>query len=75
MGKSTSVNHLAYCLAHHGETRRDELLDQLTDLSDDRKKLLPVPVALREVAVWLQENWTTKRKAGLLIEYLEYWLS
>ena len=36
--------------------------------------MLPIPVSLREVAVWIQAERITQRNSRLLLDYLQSWL-
>lgn len=76
-GKSTFVNHLAFCLASHELDPRRDWLGKLAGWPQDKAwaHLLPVPVVLRELAAWLQETQPPERKAGLLEGYLTFWLA
>ncbi len=74
-GKSTFVNHLAYCLASEELHPKGNWIDRLPEWPTAWHKLLPVPVMLREVAAWFQETQPPQRKAGLFQAYLHHWLA
>ncbi|WP_423225514.1 SUMF1/EgtB/PvdO family nonheme iron enzyme [Candidatus Amarolinea aalborgensis] len=73
-GKSTFVNHLAYCLANANLEPRGAWLNRLPAWPADASQLLPVPVTLRYLAAWLSKTTDPPRKTGLLLEYLASWL-
>ena len=74
-GKSTFVNYLAYCLAsHHLHPDAGWLLHHLPAWPESWQTLLPIPVSLREVAVWIQTEQITQRNSRLLLDYLQSWL-
>lgn len=74
-GKSTFVNYLAYCLASH-QLHPDAgwLQHHLPAWPEEWQTLLPLPVSLREVAVWIQADRVTQRNSRLLLDYLQSWL-
>ncbi len=71
-GKSTFVNHLAFCLASDQLDRQSNLLAKLEGWPADWSTLLPVPVTLRELAAWYLALHPLERKVGLLHAYLAY---
>ena len=73
-GKSTFVNHLAYCLANAALDPRGAWLEHLPAWPADASQLLPMPVTLRYLAAWLGKTTDPPRKTGLLLEYLASWL-
>lgn len=74
-GKSTFINYLAYCLAsHHLHPDAGWLLHHLPNWPEPWQTLLPIPVSLREVAVWIQAEQITQRNSRLLLDYLQSWL-
>jgi formylglycine-generating enzyme required for sulfatase activity/energy-coupling factor transporter ATP-binding protein EcfA2 len=73
-GKSTFVNHLAFCLANAELDRKGRWLERLPDWPADATDLLPLPVALRNLAAWLRKASDPPRKTGLLLAYLQFWL-
>lgn len=73
-GKSTFVNHLAYCLANANLEPRGAWLNRLSAWPADAGTLLPVPVTLRYLAAWLATATAPPPKTGLLLAYLASWL-
>ena len=73
-GKTTFVNHLTFCLARERLNPKEDWLARLPEWPDREANLLPVAVALREVAAWFQATQPYQRKTGLLQEYLAFWL-
>ena len=73
-GKSTFLNHLAFCLANDNLDPRRNWIERLPEWPKDRAVALPVPITLREVAAWFQATQPHQRKAGLFQAYLEHWL-
>jgi formylglycine-generating enzyme required for sulfatase activity len=74
-GKSTFVNHLAYCLAMEALDPKGDWLARLPEWPQEWRDLLPVPITLREVAAWFQETQPPQRQAGLFQTYLAYRLA
>ena len=74
-GKTTFANHLAYCLASDALNSRSHMVRQLDAWPQTWDRLLPVPVALRELAAWMEQNKSNARKTGLLEGYLLAWLT
>ncbi|MBK7200425.1 SUMF1/EgtB/PvdO family nonheme iron enzyme [Candidatus Amarolinea dominans] len=73
-GKSTFVNHLAYCLANAALDARGGWLERLPTWPADASQVLPVPVTLRYLAAWLGKATDPPPKTGLLLAYLASWL-
>ncbi len=73
-GKTTFINHLTFCLARERLNPKEDWLARLPEWPVQEATLLPVPVALREVAAWFQAIQPHQRKTGLLQEYLAFWL-
>ncbi|MBK9092688.1 MAG: NACHT domain-containing protein [Anaerolineae bacterium] len=73
-GKSTFVNHLAYCLANAALDARGGWLERLPTWPADASQVLPVPVTLRYLAAWLSKATDPPPKTGLLLAYLASWL-
>ena len=73
-GKSTFLNHLAFCLANDYLDRRHNWIERLPEWPKDWEVALPVPITLRDVAAWFQATQPHQRKAGLFQAYLEHWL-
>ncbi|GEM_PF-1169354 len=74
-GKSTFVNYLAYCLAsHHLYPDAGWLHHHLPALPAAWQTLLPIPISLRELSVWIQREQITQRSSRLLLDYLQNWL-
>ncbi len=73
-GKSTFVNHLAFCLANANLEPRGAWLNRLPTWPADAGDLLPVPVTLRYLAAWLAKATDPPPKTGLLLAYLASWL-
>ena len=73
-GKSTFVNHLAYCLANANLEPRGAWLNRLPAWPADAGELLPVPVTLRYLAAWLGKATDPPPKTGLPLAYLASWL-
>lgn len=57
-GKSTFVNHLAYCLAAHQLQPNGGWLRQLDGWPDEMAALLPLPVVLRDFAATIADSET-----------------
>ncbi|MEM7128801.1 MAG: SUMF1/EgtB/PvdO family nonheme iron enzyme [Chloroflexota bacterium] len=74
-GKSTFVNHVAFCLANHELESDRTWLERLHGWPDRWRQILPVPIVLREVAAWLQETEQEQQGVGLFRAYLAYWLT
>lgn len=74
-GKSTFLNHLAFCLAADALQPEDGYIRRLAGEPQQWRRLLPVPVILREVAAWFQTTQPHQRKTGLLEAYLAHWLA
>ncbi|RME52784.1 MAG: hypothetical protein D6790_18360, partial [Caldilineae bacterium] len=74
-GKSTFLNHLAFCLAADALQPEEGWIRRLDGEPQGWRRLLPVPVVLREVAAWFQATQPHQRKTGLLEAYLEHWLA
>ena len=73
-GKSTFLNHLAFCLANDYLDRHHNWIERLPEWPKDWEVALPVPITLRDVAAWFQATQPHQRKAGLFQAYLEHWL-
>jgi formylglycine-generating enzyme required for sulfatase activity len=73
-GKSTFLNHLAFCLANDTLDPRHNWLERLPEWAQVAAAPLPVPIVLREVAAWFQATQPHQRKTGLFQAYLEHWL-
>ncbi len=74
-GKSTFVNYLAYCLAsHHLNPDAGWLHHHLPALPAAWQTLLPIPISLRELSIWIQRDQINQRKSRLLLDYLQSWL-
>ncbi|MFQ5854811.1 MAG: SUMF1/EgtB/PvdO family nonheme iron enzyme, partial [Anaerolineae bacterium] len=73
-GKTTFVNHLAFCLASNELNPGEKWMERLADWPPKWAQLLPVPIVLREVAAWFQVTQDHRRKTGLFQAYLAYWL-
>ncbi len=73
-GKSTFVNHLSLCLAGHALNPNQGWLDRLPKWPETMANLLPVPVALRNLAAWARATDAEQNQSGLLLAFLEYWL-
>ena len=69
-GKTTFVNHLAFCLASDALDSRANWVQHLEAWPKAWDKLLPVQVTLRDLAAWLAANNRKERKTGLLQAYL-----
>lgn len=74
-GKSTFVNHLAFCLACHELEADRRWIERLEEWPEKWRHILPVPIVLREVAAWFQKTHHNKRGVGLFHAYLEHWLT
>jgi len=74
-GKTTFINHLAFCLASDALDSRAKWVQHLDAWPKAWDKLLPVQVTLRELAAWLAVNNRKERKTGLLEAYLQAWLA
>ena len=74
-GKSTFLNHLAFCLAADALQPEEGWIRRLDGDPQRWRRLLPVPVVLREVAAWFQATQPHQRKTGLLEAYLQHWLA
>ncbi len=73
-GKSTIVNHLSLCLADHILNPNQGWLDRLPKWPKNMVNLLPIPVALRNLAAWARTTRAEQAKSGLLLAFLQYWL-
>jgi len=73
-GKSTFVNHLAFCLASHELEADRRWLERLDDWPEQWRQRLPVPIILRDVAAWFQRTQSNQRRVGLFHAYLKDWL-
>ncbi|MCP4694128.1 MAG: hypothetical protein GY859_39195, partial [Desulfobacterales bacterium] len=73
-GKSTFVNHLSLCLAGHILNPNTGWMDRLPKWPKALANLLPIPIALRNLAAWARSTRAGQTKSGLLLAYLEYWL-
>ena len=73
-GKSTFLNHLAFCLASATLDPRRNWSERLPEWPKEQAAVLPVPIILRDVAAWFQATQPHQRKAGLFQAYLEHWL-
>ncbi len=73
-GKSTFLNHLAFCLASDILDPRSNWVGRLSEWPEEWAGMLPVPISLREAAAWFQATQPYQRKAGLFQAYLEHWL-
>ena len=73
-GKSTFLNHLAICLAGDKLDPHQGWLSHLAGWPKECAHLLPVPIALREVAAWFQRTQHHQRKAGMFHAYVTNWL-
>jgi formylglycine-generating enzyme required for sulfatase activity/energy-coupling factor transporter ATP-binding protein EcfA2 len=73
-GKSTFLNHLAFCLASDTLDPRRNWIERLPEWPREWAAMLPVPITLREVAAWFEATQPHQRKAGLFQAYLEHWL-
>ena len=74
-GKSTFVNHLAFCLASAELDRRQDWLARLPQWPPAWTQCLPLPIVLRDVAAWFQATQPPQRKTGLFEAYLAHWLA
>ena len=73
-GKSTFLNHLAFCLASATLDPRRNWSERLPEWPKEQAAVLPVPIIFRDVAAWFQATQPHQRKVGLLQAYLEHWL-
>lgn len=76
-GKSTFINHLAFCLAMHQLRPDDGWLQHLPDWPEEEVNLLPVVVVLRDFARWVRtqdKDALDEGSAGALGQFLERWL-
>ncbi len=73
-GKSTFVNYLVFCLASEGVDPSAGWRKRLKYWRDEWTNLMPVPVVLRDMAVWIDSTQPQDEKIGLLQSYLQYWL-
>jgi len=73
-GKSTFVNHLAYCLASEKLYPGQGWLGRLKQWPEGWSGMIPIPVALRDVAAWFGTVQPPERKIGMFQEYLKFWL-
>ena len=71
-GKTTFVNHLAFCLASDTLDHRGGWVQRLDAWPQEWDSLLPVPVVLRDLAAWLERNKRPERKTGLFEAYLAW---
>lgn len=74
-GKSTFLNHLAFCLANDQLDPRGNWIGRLAGWPAEWAGLLPVSIVLREVAAWFAATQPYQRRAGLFQAYLEHWLA
>jgi formylglycine-generating enzyme required for sulfatase activity len=74
-GKSTFVNYLCMCLSSHRLEPEAGWIEKLPGWPREWSRLVPVPVVLREMAAWIKEADPPQTKAGLLLAYIEHWLS
>ena len=74
-GKSTFLNYVTYCLAADGLDPRQHWLGHLQPWPEEWSRLLPIPLALRDVAAWFQATQCHHRKSGLFFAYLRDWLT
>lgn len=74
-GKSTFVNHIAFCLASHQLEADRSWLARLHEWPDAKRQILPVPIVLRELAAWLPGAEQAPRGVGLFQAYLVHWLN
>ncbi len=70
-GKSTFVNHLAYCLAGHQLNSDSQILDQLGEWPEELSMLLPLPVILRDFAATLSDELNETPKPNLLWNFIK----
>lgn len=70
-GKSTFVNHLAFCLAAHASEPNGGWLDKLPDWPAAESNRLPLLVILRDFARWLPNPLPDKAHAAHLWEFIE----
>jgi len=73
-GKSTFVNHLAYCLASEKISPGKNWLGRVKQCPVSWSDMIPVPVALRDVAAWFGRVQPPERRIGMFEEYLKFWL-
>ncbi len=74
-GKSTFINHLAYCLAAHQLYPEAGWLTHLPGWSVASTSLLPVTITLRDFARWLPVPLPGKAKPQHLWDFLVDWLT
>jgi len=72
-GKSTFVNHLAFCLAQHHLDVDYNWLEHLPGWPKDEADLLPVVVTLRDFASWAASQPTAGE--ATVGRFLEHWLA
>jgi formylglycine-generating enzyme required for sulfatase activity/energy-coupling factor transporter ATP-binding protein EcfA2 len=73
-GKSTFINHLSLCLARHQLEPQAGWLEHLPAWPQNWSHLIPVPVILRDLGVWIKQCSPELTKGGLLLAYLKHWL-
>jgi formylglycine-generating enzyme required for sulfatase activity len=73
-GKSTFINHLSLCLARHQLEPKAGWLEHLPQWPQAWSNLIPVPVVLRDLGVWIKEGTPGQTTSGLLLAYLQHWL-
>ena len=74
-GKSTFINHLAYCLAAHQLYPESGWLTHLPGWSVASTTLLPVTITLRDFARWLPSPLPDKATPQHLWDFLVHWLT
>jgi formylglycine-generating enzyme required for sulfatase activity len=73
-GKSTFINHLGLCLARHQLEPQAGWLEHLPEWPQAWSNLLPVPVVLRDLGIWIKKCSPELTNSGLLLAYLRHWL-
>ena len=74
-GKSTFVNHLAFCLAQHQLAPDDGWLGRVKGWPTEAGELLPLVITLRDFAVWGKEQKMTDGSAGAIGAFVDGWLA
>ncbi|MCB0082070.1 MAG: NACHT domain-containing protein, partial [Caldilineaceae bacterium] len=69
-GKSTFVNHLAYCLAAHAQNPNARWLAKLPDWPQQEADRLPILVVLRDFARWLPNPLPAKANVTHLWDFI-----